>query len=805
MRGAGALLRALILLVLLSAVHGRADAEVIAASGESVLSPVGHWAARPVTDDWDGPSILAPPGREDDLSPLEGHPAEGFRRAPLWLRLDLRREPTATAEWVLEVGPPFMEQLEVAVVTDDGGVKRIQAGAALPFAARPIPHRGFAFPVVLPDTRPVRLYVRLPASGSAFQSVRIETSAVFAQRVAAENLRDGLVNGAVLVVILLALAQYLARRDGIYLDYLAYAVPLEIMHLCRGGFAAQFLLPDHPALAHGLTGAATLAALGGGMVFAVRLLDLPGHHPRLGRAMEWAGRAVQASVLAVPLGWYGSVFPLAAVPAVAAYAAALFAAAERTLAGNRTARLVLAALLAPLLFVAAAGARVLGAETVPLGLDVIASLAVALHLALPCFGLARRDVDREADRDRIRRARLESARRMERVLEEKVRRRTADLNSANAALAEREGQMRAILDAAPLPMVVSGYPEGTVLFMNGPACELFNVTADEAVGMAAEAFFVEPADRLELLRRLGEGGAVSGLELRARRLPRQQRWVMLSAVRFDWRERPCSLVCLNDISQRRQLEESLRLTGRRAVAALEAERRVVREQRNFLAMVSHEFRIPLSIIGAASQVLDVCAPTDAMMGEEVDKIRRAVRRMSDLMDVFLADERLNSTMMRIIPGPVDLVRLLSDLCDDKRPHAGDRVLTLEAPSTLGMVGDGPLLRIGFSNLIDNALKFSPVGSEIRVTVEDRLDAVRVSVADAGPGIALEEQGRIFEKFYRSTRSDRMQGAGLGLFIVHRIMDLHGAALALDSLPGRGAVFDVWLPRGLDDDTCSINT
>lgn len=778
---------------------------MVAASGESVPSPVGHWAARAATGDWDGPTTFAPAGVEDGFSPLQGHPAKGIRHVPLWLRLDLRREPAAPAEWVLEVGPPFMDQLEVVVVAADGAVGRIRAGAALPFADRPIPHRGFAFPVALPDTRPVRLYVRLPASGSAFQSARIEPAAAFAQRAAAENLRDGLVNGAVLVVLLLALAQYLARRDRIYLDYLAYAVPLEIMHLCRGGFVAQFLLPDHPALAHGLTEAATLAALGGGMVFAVRLLDLPGHHPRLGRAMEWGGRAVQAGVLAVPLGWYGAALPLAAVPALAAYAAALVAAAERTMAGNRTARLGLAALVAPLLFVAAAGARVLGADTMPLGLDVLASLVVALHLALPAFGLARRDVDREADRDRVRRARLESARRMERVLEEKVRRRTAELNRANAALAEREGQMRAILDAAPLPMVVSSYPEGTVLFMNGPACELFNVTAEEATGMAAEAFFVEPADRLELLRRLGEEGAVSGLELRARCLPRRQRWVMLSAVRFHWRGRPCSLVCLNDISQHRQLEEALRLTGRRAVAALEAERRVVREQRNFLAMVSHEFRIPLSIIGAASQVLDVCAPPDGMVGEEVDKIRRAARRMTDLMDVCLGDERLNSTMMRIIPGRMDVVRLLSELCEDKRPHAGDRALILEAPPALSMVGDGPLLRIGFSNLIDNALKFSPAGREIRVTVEDRLDAVRVSVADSGPGIALEEQGRIFEKFYRSTRSDRVQGAGLGLFIVHRIMELHGAALALDSLPGRGAVFDVWLPRGMTGDIPSINT
>jgi signal transduction histidine kinase len=110
------------------------------------------------------------------------------------------------------------------------------------------------------------------------------------------------------------------------------------------------------------------------------------------------------------------------------------------------------------------------------------------------------------------------------------------------------------------------------------------------------------------------------------------------------------------------------------------------------------------------------------------------------------------------------------------------------------MADSTLLRIAFSNLIDNALKFSPPHTSVTVEIFAEDDAVRVRIADQGPGIAVEEQSRIVEKFYRSTKSDRVRGAGLGLYIVKRIMDLHGAGISVDSERGWGAIFEIWLSR-----------
>lgn len=121
-----------------------------------------------------------------------------------------------------------------------------------------------------------------------------------------------------------------------------------------------------------------------------------------------------------------------------------------------------------------------------------------------------------------------------------------------------------------------------------------------------------------------------------------------------------------------QLAESMTKDLRHAVArtetALEAERQAIREQRNFLAMVSHEFRAPLSIIAAAAQLLAIYNRVDGEAQDEVSKIGRAVRRLSDLIDVYLADDRLDSTMMALRISEVDLGAVLVELCDDKRPR-----------------------------------------------------------------------------------------------------------------------------------------
>lgn len=818
--GAGRwLLTVILMLGALAAPWRDVGASVVLTPGVTEQPLAGHWSAlRDPAGRLEVGDIIRSPAVHG-FTPLRGELVAGYDRAVWWLRAEIRREPGAPADWLLEVEPAYLDSISLYVEDGRGGLRSVVTGDRSAFASRDLAYRTFVFRIHLGDDLPHRVYLRVASTSSIAVSARVLTPESFIQAAGRRDVAQGLAHGVSIVIILFALVQFVAWRDRLYLGFLGYAVPVEAMYTASGGFASQYLFPDLPLVANHLLGISACLAIGGGALFTARVLDFESHYPWMGRIYRLGGRLCQLASASVPLGVYWIAAPVVQTLALASFFATAFLALRRGLAGDVVARWFLLAFAVQAVVNVPVVGRLLGLAELPVRLDLLSHFAMGAHLLLLGCGLVWRGAGLEADRLRIRQRQLESAHQIERALEERVRVRTQELAHSNATLAreiaerraaedrvrERERQVRAILDAAPFPMVVTGFPDGAVQYLNQPASELLNVPAEEAIGLLTASFHLDPADQAALTGRLERDGAVLGTEMRIRRMPREQRWVLLSAVRFSYRGGDCALVCLNDITTRKQLEEMLRLTGRRAEAALEAERQAMREQRNFLSMVSHEFRVPLAIIEAASQLLSIYVPGDDEASDELAKIHRAVRRMSDLIDICLADDRLDSSSLRLQTDRVDLTRMLSDVCDDKRPLAGGREIRLEAPAGAGLDADPTLLRIAFSNLIDNALKFSPPDTTVAVTASTERGAVRVRISDQGPGIAVEEQQRIFEKFYRSTKSDRVRGAGLGLYIVKRIMDLHGAAISVDSRLGMGTAFELWLPSPEARCTDSINT
>jgi signal transduction histidine kinase len=239
----------------------------------------------------------------------------------------------------------------------------------------------------------------------------------------------------------------------------------------------------------------------------------------------------------------------------------------------------------------------------------------------------------------------------------------------------------------------------------------------------------------------------------------------------------------------------LAIKNRDLNVALDAERSVIRSQRNFLAMVSHEFRTPLAIINSAAQLLDLYLGGNNEAEEELSKILRATHRMADLIDVYLADDRLDSALSALKVTDVDLAALLDEVLSDKMLLGGKARLTQEPPGPLMLQADSALLRVVVSNLIDNAIKYSPAAEPIDIALSARDDLAILSVKDRGLGIAEDERERIFEKFFRSSSADGVRGAGLGLFIVKRIVELHQGQVSVASRPGHGSTFTITLPIG----------
>ncbi|HEX3773200.1 MAG TPA: ATP-binding protein [Polyangiaceae bacterium] len=224
-----------------------------------------------------------------------------------------------------------------------------------------------------------------------------------------------------------------------------------------------------------------------------------------------------------------------------------------------------------------------------------------------------------------------------------------------------------------------------------------------------------------------------------------------------------------------------------------------RLKNEFFANVSHELRTPLTLI--LSPIEDLLTHNfSAGTREALILIRRNAYRLLRLIDDLLDLARLDVGGLRLHVAELDLVELAQRVADAARPAAEVRKIALklqENQPELVAYGDPHRLEIVLTNLVGNALKFSPDGAKITLRVWSDSEHVGVDVSDTGPGIAESELERIFDRFYQVEGSERRRqgGAGIGLALAKRLVDLHGGTLSVKSQLGEGSTFSVVLPRG----------
>jgi signal transduction histidine kinase len=222
----------------------------------------------------------------------------------------------------------------------------------------------------------------------------------------------------------------------------------------------------------------------------------------------------------------------------------------------------------------------------------------------------------------------------------------------------------------------------------------------------------------------------------------------------------------------------------------------------FVALISHELRTPLtSIIGYLELTLDDANLTEEQRGY-LDVVDHNAARLLRLVDDMLFIAQIEAGQLEVRPSELDLAAIVRKAVAEAqvRAAASGITLTCDADTAVPVQADkGRMFRI-LDNLVSNAIKFTPEGGDVKVSVSQANGFVRLEVQDSGIGIAAHEQERLFERFYRTSTAveQHFPGTGLGLYIARAIVEAHGGSIAVRSGPGEGASFSVALPVGVAD-------
>jgi PAS domain S-box-containing protein len=219
----------------------------------------------------------------------------------------------------------------------------------------------------------------------------------------------------------------------------------------------------------------------------------------------------------------------------------------------------------------------------------------------------------------------------------------------------------------------------------------------------------------------------------------------------------------------------------------------------FVSVVSHELKTPVALIKGYAETMrrDDADWDRETMWESLTVIAEEADHLTHLIDSLLEASRIQAGGLKLEPTDVNLPRLVEKVVDGFRTQTTVHTFDLDFPSDFPLVwADPERLREVLSNLISNAVKYSPEGGTVWVGGRMDQTGATIYVADQGIGIPPEEQSRIFDRFHRveSGLHRRTEGTGLGLYLVKAIVEAHGGRVWVESAPGRGSIFMFSLPR-----------
>lgn len=390
-------------------------------------------------------------------------------------------------------------------------------------------------------------------------------------------------------------------------------------------------------------------------------------------------------------------------------------------------------------------------------------------------------------------------------LAERVARDAAQRAERAAAEAEH-ARLEGVLEQLPIGVAIAEVPSGKLLFHNAEAIRLLRHPLLESPDVASYARYgaLHPSgepytpEEYPIARAVLTGEVVPSEEMQYRRGDGTTAIFEVTAapIHDTAGEVVLAVSTFTDISARKRAE------AEREEARAEAEA-AVRVRDDFLAGATHDLRSPLTSLRGRTQLIRRRldrgqTPDPRWLLEQVDIVDASTRRMlatvNELSDV--ARLQIGQTL-QLEMDPVDLGALARAVAEEMTSGQQRVAVAVEAPDNPVIVeGDGARLQRVLQNIVDNAVKYSPAGSPVRVTVEE--DAQReyatITVHDEGVGIPAEDLPRVFTRYYRAATAHGIAGSGLGLSGARAIVEQHGGSIAIESAVGRGTTVILTLPH-----------
>lgn len=374
-------------------------------------------------------------------------------------------------------------------------------------------------------------------------------------------------------------------------------------------------------------------------------------------------------------------------------------------------------------------------------------------------------------------------------LEQRVQERTAELQAEKRQLRYHAGLQENVADAVMVTDL-----DFRIQSWNRAAQRIYGWTSDEVFDKsAADVLRTQFADdeRTRVMMRFREQGWWEGEVVQHRKDGTPIHILGAVTLIKDENNNPIGIVSINhDITERKRTEDALR-------QALEREKELGDLKSRFVSMASHEFRTPLASILAVTETLSAYRHklTEEQIDARFDKIKDQINHLKAIMEDVLLVARMQARRVEFAPALLDLDALCRSVLDEfiSQPKMAHVIEYECAPSLKQVMLDKKLVRQVISNLVANALKYSPDGTTVNVSLRAVEGEAIIKISDQGIGIPEADQKHLFEPFHRAANVGTVSGTGLGLVIAKESVELHGGSIAVESQVGSGTTFLVRFP------------